>query len=309
MNILYKKIVEKLFFFIKPNMNSYLTLILSYVIIFIGDTMDFNTCLNNIQKQFNYDEEVMNLVSLAFKALLNYYNAYGNYSSKIYNLFMTTRIVPYNAGLDQYEEKENLMRKYSDKTEEVVLKHTILEGGELLHKIINNKIVTTVIVKRFDGKIPLETLVHELIHGLVTNLEIKEKDGKTYFKSGLSIEYLTPVNYVNNHFIEEGMTEYDAITACRLVGYNVDPSPNYFCLYDYAKTAMDDNYINSIITKTRLDGIDYISQIEDENYKDTLRSYINNFESVYSNKDPQEKKELIELNKQNIRKILNQKTK
>ena len=164
--------------------------------------MDFNTCLNNIQKQFNYNEEVMNLVPLAFKTLLNYYNAYGNYSSKIYNLFMTTRIVPYNAGLEQYEEKENLMRKYSDKTEEEVVKHTISEGGELLHKIINNKIVTTVIVKRFDGKIPLETLVHELIHGLVTDLEIKEKDAFRIYKEFMENDEKTSIKDSNKN-VEE----------------------------------------------------------------------------------------------------------
>ena len=275
--------------------------------------MNFDKYLNNIQRQFNYDKEMMNVISLAFKGLVNYYGSYGHYFNKIYELFMTTRICGYNIPDgstlgNRTEEKEKLMRLYSDKSEEEIAGNQLNEAGELLHKVVDDRVIKTVIVRKDGGIIHLDTLVHELIHGLVTSSVVQEENGSTFIKSGMSYKYLTPVDYVTNHSIEEGFTEYDTMMVCRSIGYNVDPSDRYYYLYDYAATIMDDEYINKLITRSRLDGTNYISLEKNDYFKDTLTSYINNFESISYNKNYLERFELIAMNKERVRNILNQKS-
>ena len=273
--------------------------------------MGYERYFENIQRKFNYDKEIMDVVCPAFRALVNYYCNYDQYFNKIYNLFMNTQIIAYDIHMNNetgndFTEKENLMRLYSDKTEEEINCHVVYEGGELLHKVINNQVINTVIVKRINGKIELETVIHELIHGLVTSPTVIYKNGESYIRSGISKRVLTPVDYVTNHSIEEGFTEYDTMMACYSIGHMVEPSPKYYYLYDYAKTIMDDGYINKLITKTRLDGVNYLKEIKDENYKDILFSYINNFENVsrYKYNNYNEMTRLIDLSKENVKKIL-----
>ena len=267
--------------------------------------MKLSDYLDNIQKKYNYDNETMKAVYKAFLGLVYYYSVYGNYFNKIYHLFMNTEIIPYDIHLDYYEEKDNLIRMYSNQNEhEIKYEHTMGEGGELLTKVVNDNVIKTVIVKKDNGKIKLDNLVHEMIHGLTTSDKVISEDDKKYILTGVSKSFIEPCEYTNNHSIEEGFTEYDTVGVCALLDCAIEPTEGYLTHYKYVKTIMDDPFINNVINKSRLDGINYIEKLKDEDYKYTLHNYIVNFESVIRNKDRKEKEELLELNKQNVQKIL-----
>ena len=298
--------------------------------------MTFKQALSNIQRKYNYNDEMMEYISKAFKALHRYYGKYGNYTKKIYNTLMETRIITYE--IDENPEtktkiKEELMRLYSFKTEEDITHNTIFEEGELLWKLEGNKVVKLIIIKNscFDF---LSTLVHELIHALLTSSEVYEEDNKLYIKTGLSKEYfllkkcsyettedviekfksiLTEqdikdgvynLNWMDNIQIEEGLTEYDTIMALKLINYNIEPTDAYTSYFEYVKTMMDNEYINRVVNKTRLDAIDYISQIKQKDLRDNLYSYIRNFKNICSTNDYEERKDLVQKNKELILKYI-----
>ena len=90
----------------------------------------------------------MILIKYAFLALTEYYKKYEYDSYNIYKMFINTRIILYENnvnsivnGIIPTEEKENLMKYYSDKDEEEIKNNLISEGGELLYKTKNKKIV------------------------------------------------------------------------------------------------------------------------------------------------------------------------
>ncbi len=262
--------------------------------------MAYEVELQNIQKKFQYNEEVMNIVEKAFAGMAKYYDSYG-YFNQVYDLFLNVRIVPYDIGISEFEEKENLMRIYSDKTEEHIKNQTIGEGGELLTKREGEHLTHTVIVRRFDGKVPIATVIHEFIHGLVTDSFVTEHDGKKCIRSGLSREYFDPA-YTTHHSIEEGFTEYDTKMICELMNYEYKES--YPKEVDYVSTLMSHPYARRILTRSRVEGKDYMSLVEDENFKNELRMFINNCEHIMVNLSEEEQKEKIELNKEYLKKVL-----
>lgn len=297
--------------------------------------MDYIELLINIQRKYNYDDEMMKLIISAFVALTTYYEKYGYDSKNIYQMFMNTRIIPYenniNAigkGIIPTEEKEYLMGIYSDKDEEEIRNNTVYEGGELLYKtkdkkiVIGNKIEKTIIVKKENGIILLETLIHELIHSLVTNEKIVRDDNKPCIKSGLSKDYFVYeknmnnyyveggqiddyLKYTANHCIEEGLTEYDTVKVCSLIGLDIEPTESYRPYYEYAEVLMEDKYINKIINKTRLTGINYIEKIPNKKLKENVISYINNCENIFNNTREPERSKLISLNKEMVQNNFN----
>ena len=268
--------------------------------------MAYEKELNDIQSKYNYDEEMMSIIKCIYRGFMIYYNCYGNYSNKIYDTFMNTRIIPYNVSINSFGEKINLMRQYSDKSEEDINDHLISEGGELLSKLDGNKVINTAIIRRTEGKINIPTVIHELVHSLVSSKEVIKEDYKRYIQSGISKRYIEPVEFVYNHSIEEGFTEYDTMMICLFS--KIDYVESYSVPLDYVRYIMNDNNINNIITKSRLDGINYIDQLDNEIYKDSLSRYIRNFESIYTNKNINEMVKLIELNKEEVSKIMIQKS-
>ena len=238
--------------------------------------MAYKVELQNIQKKFQYNEEVMDIVEKAFAGMAKYYDPYG-YFNRVYDLFLNVRIIPYDIGTSEFEEKENLMRMYSDKTEEEIKNHTMSEVGELLTKREGEHLTHTVIVRRFDGKVPIATVIHELIHGLVTDSFVTEHDGKKCIRSGFSREYFDPA-YTTNHFIEEGFTEYDTKMICELMNYEFKES--YPIEVDYVSTIMENSYLKELVMKTRVEGKNYIDSIENSSLKKSLNEFINALESI-----------------------------
>lgn len=258
--------------------------------------MTFKQALINIQNKYNYDNEMMEVISNAFLALTRYYKRYGNYSNKIYKALMETRIITYSLG--KYgritEEKERLMEIYSDKEEEGIRNNIIAEDGELLYKIIGNKVVKTIIIKKENGKISLETLIHELIHAIVTSDEVIDD---TYFLSGITIEHIKPIWYTYYNNVEEGLAEYDTVMSCHEIGYDIKPTESYKENYDYIKPLMDNKDINMEITKSRLNGI----KVNDINLNQDIINYITNYDSICTNSN---KRELIISNREKILRYL-----
>lgn len=258
--------------------------------------MGYEIELNNIRKKFNYDDEMMKYIRPAFLAFVNHYSKYG-YFDRVYNLFMTTRVLSYYAIPHNTVEKDELLRKYSDHTDEEINMKTVYEVGELLCKVNKNNVEKTIIIKRNADAI-LSTLIHELEHSFVTSSVVEEKDGVKFFRSGFSETRLSDHKYNINIPLEEGFTEYDTKMICIENGYRYNPA--YENHVKYVESFMTVPEIYDMVTRYRVEGFDGIDKKDLEwfkGFKFTILSYDNAYEA----KDFFEKKELLNLNKESIK--------
>ena len=273
--------------------------------------MNYEIYLDDIRKAFNYSEEEMKIIGRIFYGFQKYYCSYDkSYFNKVYFLFLTTRIVPYEIGgpemfRERTKEKEDLMRQYSDKTEEQIENNTIFEDGELLTKIKDGtKITRTVIIKKTNGSINVSTLIHELIHGLVTQTEVKyNEEDRKIIQSGLS-QRVVMTGDVTNHYIEEGFTEYDTKMICNIIG--CDYVPSYSLCVEYVSAVMDNDNLKEIFLKSRVEGINYIDKYINPEFRNVLNDYVNSFDDIHDIEDVYERKNKMQEKMDNVYRISKQ---
>ena len=251
--------------------------------------------LEQIKNKYDYSDEIMNYISTILNGFLIYYSSY---QQIVVDTFLNTRIVFYE--LKNSNEKEKLIKKYSDKTDEEIESQTLYEGGELLHKLNEDDTLEyTIIIRNDHDENVISTLIHELCHAMVSPLTVQvDEKNMRYIKSGVSKHFLTSYEYRLNSEIEEGFTEYDTEKICEIIGCNYTRA--YQKHYDYVSASMDNKYIANILLKTRLEDINYIDKIKDEDIKSKLDSYIRNYGSICNNRNRDEQKELFDINKKII---------